>query len=109
MRKTPVYQVYKPKQYAGTDRKLAIVIWMMSATAALVVYAATSRLFPLLLVGAATFFVFKWAAHKSNQDIFWFKLYFPYNRFADVYLPLRKPMRSERFTRPYGFGKDSDL
>ncbi|WP_298150810.1 hypothetical protein [Flavobacterium sp.] len=82
---------------------------MMSASASLVVYAATDSVKPILGVALITFFVFRWAAHQSTKDIFWFKLYMPYNRYADVYVPWRKETRSERYTRPYGFGKDTIL
>lgn len=105
MRKNVVYNIYPPKLMLGTDKNLAFLIvfadvmftwitfnWQMAVGAFLISYVAI-----------------KFAQGKTKKDPWWFSLYKPYTRYADVYVPWAIKKLSERFIRPYGFGRDSKL
>lgn len=105
MRTNIVYGISYPKLMLGTDKNLAFLIvfadviltwmtfdWKMGAGCIAVSYVAL-----------------RFAQANTQRDAWWFKLYKPYNRYGDIYTPWPSRQLSERFDRPYGFGRNSKL
>jgi type IV secretory pathway TrbD component len=99
-------KVYKgptePKRLAGTDRSLAALV---IGAAVMMSWVAFSW-----KVAAGSFVVayvtLKFAKTKSDKDPWWWRLYKPFNRYVDVYVPWPQKKMSERFLRPYGFNQN---
>lgn len=101
-RNNVVYPISEPKKMFGTDRRLALVVLMFCATFGAI--GSDWRMWiAVIAVGSLTL---AFARKKSTLDPWWFTLYQPYNRYADVYLPWSQGVESERYARPYGFSRD---
>lgn len=105
MRSNLVYGINQPKQMLGTDKNLAFLLLLASVMVTWVTFSWKMG------VGAfaVSYVVIKFAQQKSKKDPWWFRLYRPYNRYADMYVPWPVKSLGDRFSRPYGFGRDSKL
>lgn len=105
MRRNAVYGISAPKLMLGTDKNLAFLIVFADV---LITWATFDWRMGAGSI-AVSYIALKFAQGRSKKDPFWFKLYKPYNRYADIYVPWPQKTLSERFNRPYGFGRDSKL
>lgn len=105
MRSNIVYGISDPKLMLGTDKNLAFLIVFADVVLTWITFDWKVGIGCV----AVSYVALKFAQGKSKKDKWWFKLYKPYNRYGDIYVPWPKKTLSERFIRPYGFGRDSKL
>ena len=105
MRSSKVYAITYPKMALGTDKNLAFLIVLADVMITWMTFDWKMAVGSFLV----SYILLKFAQRRSKKDPWWFKLYKPYNRYADIYVPWPQKTLSERFIRPYGFGRDSKL
>jgi type IV secretory pathway TrbD component len=100
-----VYAITTPKTMMGTDKNLALLILFTDVVFTWVTYDWKMAIGAI----AVSYLLIKFAQRKSIKDPWWFQLYKPYNRYADIYVPWVQEKTRERYNRPYGFGRDTKL